>query len=184
MKRGNYDRTQEHKTQMALTCRASANNKQIQEKQLRHRTRQGVEERYCKYCRDWFPVEGTHFNARKCKSVQGLIRTTYDCRIERKPYMAYYSARSRCAHNSYYAHCKVLVSVEQWVQWWREQQSRLVLKDPVVDRIDSNGHYELKNMQLIERADNSRKAYFKERDALLARIAELEDQVKRLTHNH
>lgn len=181
-KRGNYTRTEEHKTDMAATCSANASGSHIEKKKKKHRlSEQGVKERFCIFCNGWFSIEaGVHFRVRICKSKRDIERIAYDCRLERRPTMAYYSAKSRCKLNSYYKGIEVKMPKEAWVQWWTREQERLNLKDPTVDRIDSLGHYTFENMQLLERKDNSSKAIRKNETSSLCLVKTLEEKVAML----
>ena len=50
-----------------------------------------------------------HYHVRKCRSKQDLVSYAYDCKIERKPHMAYYGAVSRCKHNPAYKTIEVRI---------------------------------------------------------------------------
>ena len=171
--RGKYARTKEHKQKMAESCAKAADGPHIRARRGKHRVVEGVEQRYCSFCSGWFPLVGDHFYTRKCKSKSGRTRIAYDCRALKKPLSAYYSARYRCKHNPYYRDVEVRIERDVWTAWWRREQDRLQLSDPVVDRI-RDGHYEEGNIRLIERSENSRKAFRKGEEVLKRRIAELE----------
>jgi hypothetical protein len=174
-----YPRTEEANRRMASICSEAADGKHIRSRRAKHRVRAGVKERYCTFCLGWQPLK-EHYHTRVCRSRHGFVRYAYDCKIERKPYMAYYSAVSRCKHNPAYKGIEVRMSVQDWVPWWREQQAELKLRDPVVDRIDVKGHYARGNIQLMERSENSKKMWVDKLSPLHARIAALEKEVEDL----
>ena len=73
-----------------------------------------------------------------------------------------------------------VMTLNKWVTWYRTEQDRLNLKRPSVDRIDSNGHYEISNMSLIELGGNSRKAYCKGQEDLLTKYETLKVKYEKL----
>ncbi len=62
----------------------------------------------------------------------------------------YYAMVQRCATLQRYAHVKVLVSREEFISWFMPKD----FSGSSVDRIDSDGHYELSNMRVIPLSDN------------------------------
>lgn len=74
---------------------------------------------------------------------------------------------SRCRQsyrkkNKHYREIKIIVSREEFIEWFMPQD----FDGASVDRIDKNGDYELPNMQVISLADNIRKDKVKAKDGL------------------
>ncbi len=157
---------------MSNICKQRAKSPQITMKLAKHRVINNIKQRYCEHCKNWFTLR-EHFYKRTCKNKHGGKRYGYDCKIWKKPRAAFYSARSRCKNNKYYKDIEVKVAIDKWIIWWETEQKKLQLNDPVVDRIDSNKHYEFGNIRLIERADNSRRAYFKSQTLLVDKYNDL-----------
>jgi hypothetical protein len=57
----------------------------------------------------------------------------------------------READRKYYDNVMIMVSRADFAAWCRSQEAHILsLERPSIDRIDPRGHYELKNMQVIE----------------------------------
>ena len=178
-----YKRTKEHKKEMSEICSKNATSSKIEAKKAKHKIKDDIEYRFCEHCNNWFELN-THFHKRACKNKHGGKRYGYDCKAWKKPRAAFYSARSRCKNNKYYKEIEVKITIDVWVPWWETEQARLRLNDPVVDRIDSSKHYELGNIRLIERSDNSRRAYFKAQTNLVDRYNDLLYKYNALLKEH
>lgn len=62
-----------------------------------------------------------------------------------------------------YTHVEVRMSKDEFLGWAIPRYEKWLLEHevteaPTIDRIESRGHYELKNIQLLSRSDNSAKA--------------------------
>ncbi len=70
---------------------------------------------------------------------------------------AWSSLNNRCGnrdgHHPSYAHVKVRVTREEFIAWYLPRY----FTGCAVDRIDSTGHYELSNIQLLTKAENAKK---------------------------
>lgn len=157
-KSGNYERTLEHKMKMAEICSAGAKGARIDARKAKYRTVDGEEQRFCAWCQDWFAL--SHYYERKCKSKMGIVRLAHDCKVLAQPKGAYFLAKYRCRSNKYYTSkgIQVRITLAEWVPWWLAEQAKAKLSRPTVDRINSDGHYEIGNIQLIDRGENSTKA--------------------------
>jgi hypothetical protein len=68
--------------------------------------------------------------------------------------LRFHKMKERCATDKRYAHVKVLVEREEFVAWFQTRD----FEGASVDRIDSRGHYEFSNMQVISLRENVQKA--------------------------
>jgi hypothetical protein len=69
----------------------------------------------------------------------------------------YREMKCRCGKRKYYKNVKVLLSKEEFIDIVKKSNFKQ-LNEPSVDRIDSSGHYELGNIQIIEKRENDGRA--------------------------
>lgn len=117
---------------------------------------------------DAYGPAGDFLYQRKIKGVNGLIwKTTHygmkhRCQNQKNKYYRYYGGKG----------VKCLMSSEQLKGLFYRDKAWL-LKQPSIDRIDSNGNYEIKNCRWIELRENilrampKKKLYDQSRDFLL-----------------
>lgn len=90
---------------------------------------------------------------------------TYKCmKLTSRPgYSVWHGQRTRCYNKrdklyKYYGArgIRVKYTSKEFVKWYAENLIGFI-GDPSVDRIDNDGHYEISNIQLITRSENSKK---------------------------
>lgn len=93
-----------------------------------------------------------------------IMESAKTLRTTRRYKMTWYAIRSRCLtpnDNGYKYYggrgIKCLITAEQVKFLWERDKAHL-LKQPSIDRIDPNGHYELSNCRFIELSENARRA--------------------------
>jgi len=63
--------------------------------------------------------------------------------------------------NKCYLNIKILFTRLEFKKWCYDNEEKIIsLKKPSIDRINSNDHYSLKNIQVIELSDNIKKKRF------------------------
>jgi hypothetical protein len=71
-----------------------------------------------------------------------------------------------------YAHVQLLISKEQFMNWYVPSVKQFILRFPgvrwSVDRINPDGHYELSNMRIIDLAQNVGAARYHKQDRMTA----------------
>jgi hypothetical protein len=61
-----------------------------------------------------------------------------------------------------YAYVEIRMTREDFINWalpYYEEFMAKFKQTPVVDRIDSTGHYELKNLQIISKSENTKRMH-------------------------
>lgn len=82
---------------------------------------------------------------------------TYDGSHHRRAARTWNNIVSRLKRQPSYADCELRIGQADFVSWYVLEISSLPHMDqPSVDRIDSDGHYELGNIRIITRGENSR----------------------------
>ena len=81
-----------------------------------------------------------------------------------KAYRSYQDQVYRCHNEKCWAYkfygakgIKVKYKSNEYVNWWMDNYMKNPLKQPSVDRIDSNKDYSFENITLIERSENSKR---------------------------
>lgn len=90
------------------------------------------------------------------KGKAAMVRASRKMRKKYPWYRTMLAIRKRCRKEKAYKHVKVKISIPQLRFLWLSCDASF-MKQPSIDRIDPNGHYEFSNCRYIEKTENKRR---------------------------
>lgn len=118
---------------------------------------------YCPGCKTTLPKTSFFANAGRINGASVNCKTCYaeyNSSPDRRAKRTWNTINARAGKQAGYEHVRVLMTRDEYLSFalpaYREWMAKHPGQTPSLDRIDSDGHYELKNIRIIERSENCR----------------------------
>ena len=119
----------------------------------------------CYRCKGYFEAEAFFKNSGKDRGISSNCKRCfkeYESSPSRKVKSTWNTINARSGKQRGYEHVQIRMTRQEFLDWALPKYEQW-MKDrpdetPSLDRVDPNGHYEISNLRLLERGENSRLA--------------------------